>query len=107
MLTAEHLCPCHPEVEALLSIPLSSLALEVLSLNQYSDMLIYLPWASRKQASVALSSCEAEIMAGSEAAKEAVYLRGFLSELGFSDAQATKLYMDNRGAIDLAYNPDP
>jgi len=42
------------EVEALLSIPLSSLALEVLSLNQYSDMLIYLPWASRKQVAVEL-----------------------------------------------------
>ena len=42
------------EVEALLSIPLSSLALEVLSLNQYSDMLVYLPWASRKQVAVEL-----------------------------------------------------
>ena len=40
-------------------------------------------WASKKQPSVALSSCEAEIMAGSEAAKEAVYLSSFLRELGF------------------------
>ena len=30
-----------------------------------------------------LASCEAEIMAASEAAKEAVYLREFLHELGF------------------------
>eukprot|EP00965_Chrysotila_dentata_P118370 3912784-Pleurochrysis_carterae.AAC.1 len=29
-------------------------------------------WSSKKQASVALSSCEAEIVAASEAAKEAV-----------------------------------
>ena len=36
-------------------------------------------WASKKQPSVALSSCEAEIMAGSEAAKEAIYLSGFLA----------------------------
>ena len=35
-------------------------------------------WHSKKQPSVALSSCEAEIMAASEAAKEAVYLQAFL-----------------------------
>ena len=63
-------------------------------------------WASRKQVSVALSSCEAEIMAASEAAKESVYLRAFLQELGFGDSSAMKLYVDNRGAIDLAYNPE-
>ena len=32
-------------------------------------------WGSKKQTSVALSFCEAELMAGSEAAKEAAYLR--------------------------------
>ena len=39
-------------------------------------------WGSKKQTSVALSSCEAELMASSEAGKEAVYLRSFLEELG-------------------------
>ena len=42
-------------------------------------------WSCKKQASVALSSCEAEIVAASGAAKEATYLRGFLSELGLGD----------------------
>ena len=40
-------------------------------------------WASKKQPSVALSSCEAELMVGSESAKEALYLSNFLGELGF------------------------
>eukprot|EP00965_Chrysotila_dentata_P130047 4298490-Pleurochrysis_carterae.AAC.1 len=35
-------------------------------------------WASKKQASVSLSSCEAKIVAASEATKEAVYLRSLL-----------------------------
>ena len=40
-------------------------------------------WGSKKQPSIALSSCESEIMAASEAAKEAVYLDRFVAELGF------------------------
>ena len=38
----------------------------------YSQAVV--SWGSKKQNSVALSSCEAEIMAASEAAKEGVYL---------------------------------
>eukprot|EP00965_Chrysotila_dentata_P049032 1626289-Pleurochrysis_carterae.AAC.19 len=38
--------------------------------------------SSKKQSSVALSSCEAEIVAASEATKEAVYLRALFAELG-------------------------
>ena len=45
-------------------------------------------------------------MAASEAAKEAVYLRELLRELGFGGKQPMKLYCDNQGAIDLAYNPE-
>ena len=63
-------------------------------------------WTSKKQASVALSSCEAEIMAVSEAAKDAVYLREFLSELGYPDPEPTALKVDNQAARDLAYNPE-
>jgi hypothetical protein len=63
-------------------------------------------WGCKKQTSVALSSCEAELMAASESAKEAVYLQEFLSELGEVFDAPIELAMDNTGGIDLAYNPE-
>ena len=48
-------------------------------------------WGSRKQPTIALSSCEAEIVAASEAAKEVLSLRMLLSELGFGDDSPTQL----------------
>ena len=63
-------------------------------------------WSSKKQTTVALSSCEAEIMAGSEAAKEAIYLSSFLRELGLDMSKPPPLKLDNKSAIDLAYNPE-
>eukprot|EP00965_Chrysotila_dentata_P003001 97043-Pleurochrysis_carterae.AAC.6 len=63
-------------------------------------------WSSKKQATVALSSCEAEIVAASEATKEAEYLRTLLSDLGYARTCPTSLAMDNKSAIDLAYNPE-
>ena len=63
-------------------------------------------WSSKKQTTVALSSCEAEIMAGSEAAKEAIYLSTFLRELGLDMSKPPPLKLDNKSAIDLAYNPE-
>ena len=63
-------------------------------------------WGSKRQVSVALSSCEAEIMAASEASKEAIYLKRFAQELGIADDSPIALSEDNKGARDLAYNPE-
>ena len=63
-------------------------------------------WGTKKQATIALSSCEAEIVAASEASKEAVYLHSFLAELGLGSAQPTSLAVDNQSAINVAYNPE-
>ena len=62
-------------------------------------------WGSRRQQSIALSSCEAEIVAASEACKEGIYLRRFFQELGLQDETPTSLSVDNSAARDLAYNP--
>ena len=59
-------------------------------------------WSSKKQATVALSSMEAEYMAVSHATREAVWLRNLLHELGLLLEQPTLINVDNQGAIDFA-----
>ena len=64
-------------------------------------------WGSRKQKSTALSSCESEIIALSEAAKDVVYLRKFVRGLvPGSESGPTMLNTDNKAARDLYYNPE-
>jgi hypothetical protein len=52
-------------------------------------------WSSKKQPTVALSSTEAEYIAGAHAAKEAVWLRLLLSELGQDMSSPTTLHINN------------
>ena len=61
-------------------------------------------WNSKKQASVALSSCEAEYMALAHAAKEGLWLRALLKYLGLSQ-QTTPIYCDNTAAITVSKDP--
>ena len=63
-------------------------------------------WGSKKQISVALSSCEAEIMAASEASKEAIHLDRMAKVLRLSDSEPLDLFVDNQSAIAIAYNPE-
>ena len=63
-------------------------------------------WGSSKQKSTALSSCEAEIYALSEGAKDVVYFRKLLSGLGENMESPTSCATDNKGAADLAHNPE-
>ena len=62
-------------------------------------------WSSKLQASPALSSTEAEYMALTRAAQEAIWLRQLLEQLGFSQDSATQLRGDNQGSVALAKNP--
>ena len=64
-------------------------------------------WKSSKQATVADSTTEAEYIAASDAAKEAVWLKKFIGELGVvpSIANPIALYCDNNGAIAQAKEP--
>lgn len=62
-------------------------------------------WRSSKQKSVAKSTTEAEYMASSDAAQEAVWVRYLLPELGQGLDGPTTIQGDNMGAIALAKNP--
>ena len=66
-----------------------------------------LSWSSKRQATVALSSCEAEFFGQTQAAKEAIWLRNLLSELKPTDnvPKTVVLYGDNQGAIALSKDP--
>ena len=58
-------------------------------------------WKSSKQETVADSTTEAEYIMASEAAKEGVWIRKFLTELGVFPGASSPLdlYCDNNGAI--------
>jgi hypothetical protein len=62
-------------------------------------------WSSRSQKTVALSSCEAEFLAISEALREALWLRHFLTEIDIGFISPITLRVDNQSAIKLAENP--
>ncbi|KAK8559181.1 hypothetical protein V6N12_042463 [Hibiscus sabdariffa] len=64
-------------------------------------------WKSSKQDTVADFTTEAEYIAASEAAKEAVWIKKFITELGVipSISDAVDLYCDNNGAIAQAKEP--
>ena len=62
-------------------------------------------WCSRRQATVAKSSTEAEYVALSQATQEVVWLRRLLVDLGMKVNSPTMILEDNQGAIDLSRNP--
>ena len=61
-------------------------------------------YLSKKQPTIALSSTEAEIMAASLGALEAIYLSMLLSDMGIEITDPIDVFVDNKGAIDLSYD---
>jgi hypothetical protein len=62
-------------------------------------------WASRKQKTVAQSTCDAEYISCSEAARECMWLRMLASEIGLPQTHATPLLTDSESALALAKDP--
>ena len=70
-------------------------------------------WSSKQQATVALSSTEAENMARTQACREAIWVRRFLCEIvaitngnTSSHTSPITIFADNQGSIALAKNPE-
>ena len=62
-------------------------------------------WSSRKQKILTLSTTEAEFVAATACACQAIWLRKILEELRFKQKGATIIFCDNNSAIKLSKNP--
>lgn len=63
-------------------------------------------WCAERQKIVTLSTTEAEYVAASTAARELIWIRRLLDNLGCPCAGATVLRVDNLNSINLAKNPE-
>ena len=61
-------------------------------------------WSSKRQQTVAVSSTEAEYMAATHASKEALWLKRFVSDLGWEQS-TVKVFCDNQSALKMMKNP--
>lgn len=61
-------------------------------------------WASKKQKTIAQSTCEAELYAEAAAINETKWLSGLLGELGVGEGYAPLIYGDNQSAQALSKN---
>ena len=62
-------------------------------------------WSSKKQATTALSSSEAEYVAATSAACQGVWLRRLLADFNLEQEGATEIWCDNKAAIAMSENP--
>ncbi|KAL0289280.1 UNVERIFIED_CONTAM: Retrovirus-related Pol polyprotein from transposon RE2 [Sesamum angustifolium] len=61
-------------------------------------------WASKKQATVAQSSAEAEYIAAAATSNHAIWLRRILEDMGEKQEEPTTIYCDNKSAIAITKN---
>jgi hypothetical protein len=62
-------------------------------------------WSSKQQTVIALSSCEAEYLSATHAAKQIIWTRALLEELGEIIKDPTILFCDNQGTICCSRDP--
>lgn len=72
------------------------------SLSENSTLV---SWKTRKQPTVALSTCEAEYMALASTIQECLYLKELLGDMDSYKYTQTVIHEDNQGTIALARNP--
>ena len=62
-------------------------------------------WKSKKQPTIALSTCEAEYVSLAATTQESMYLMQLLQGMDNKSYECTRIYEDNQGAIALSKNP--
>ena len=62
-------------------------------------------WKTKKQPTVALSSCEAEYLALTTAVQESLFLKQILGEIFNFEFKNATIFVDNQGTMALAKNP--
>ena len=67
-----------------------------------SDCLVC--WLTKATSAVCLSTAEAEFIATAEAAKDVLWLRNLLAELGFAQTAPSVLYEDNQACVAMVRN---
>ena len=72
------------------------------SLNQQGPPI---SWKSKKQHTIALSTCEAEYMALTAATQEAIFLKMLSKDFGLITTEPIQIYGDDQGSLQLAKNP--
>ena len=63
-------------------------------------------WSSKKQASVALSTAEAEYISATHAAKQVLWHRSLFRELEIDLPSTSTIFSDNQAAIAIAHHPE-
>jgi hypothetical protein len=63
-------------------------------------------WSSKKQATVALSTAEAEYVAATHAAKQILWHRSLFNELEIPQPETSVLFSDNQAAIAISHHPE-
>ena len=63
-------------------------------------------WSSKKQATVALSTPEAEYIAVTHVARQVLWHRSLLTELGIQVPPTLTIFSDNQGACAISHNPE-
>ncbi|KAL4342366.1 hypothetical protein GQ457_08G025750 [Hibiscus cannabinus] len=62
-------------------------------------------WSSKKQEIVAQSTAEAEYVAATAVANQALWIRKLLTDLHMEQEENTHIFLDNQAAISIANNP--